>query len=104
VLLFPSTYESFGFVALEAMAAGAVVVGYDTDVNRSTFGDAMVRVPRGDLDALAEAAAGCFADRNRWEEHHQLGRATAARYEWETSTGQVARRIVQECHLPHGGP
>jgi glycosyltransferase involved in cell wall biosynthesis len=104
VVLFPSTYESFGFVALEAMAAGAVVVGYDTDVNRSTFGDGMVRVPRGDVALLAETAAGYSIDPTLWGIQHQLCLATAARFDWEASTGRVAKRVIEECRAPRGAP
>jgi glycosyltransferase involved in cell wall biosynthesis len=102
VLLFPSTYESFGLVALEAMAAGAVVVGYDSDVSRRAFGEGMVQVPSGDVRALADAAAGCFADRTRWQRQHQRSLATAARYDWEASSDQLAQRVLEECRVAPG--
>ncbi len=104
VLLFPSTHESFGLVALEAMAAGAVVVGYDTEVNRSAFGEGMVRVPNGDPRAMSDSAIGYFADRTRWEEQHRRSLATALAYDWDTSGNQVASRIIEERRTPTGLP
>ena len=56
VLLFPSHYESFGMVALDALACGVPVVAYDLGVYREVFEDKLITVPCGNTTALAQAA------------------------------------------------
>lgn len=61
---FPSTYEPFGFMALEAMALRATTVvghGFDEDVVGSTAG-ACVRTATSDPGELAEALARVLED------------------------------------------
>ena len=50
-----SREEGFGFTPLEALAAGAPPVVSELDVFVETLGDAALRVPPGDPDALADA-------------------------------------------------
>jgi glycosyltransferase involved in cell wall biosynthesis len=50
-----SREEGFGFTPLEAMAAGVPSVVSDLPVFTETLGDAALRVPVGDVDALADA-------------------------------------------------
>ena len=62
VLLAPSRYEGLGLVALEAMAAGAVVAGYDVDGLRDAVGDLGPLVAAGDGEALARVTTALLAD------------------------------------------
>ncbi len=64
VACYPSLYEPFGIVALEAMAAGIPVVVSDAGglpevVEHNVSG---IVCPRGDSDALADAIVGLFRD------------------------------------------
>lgn len=55
VVLVPSSFEGLGMVALEAMAAGAAVVGYDVDGLHDTVGRYGIVVPAGSVTALGDA-------------------------------------------------
>ena len=64
VACYPSLYEPFGIVALEAMAAGIPVIVSDAGglpevVEHNVSG---IVCPRGDSDALADAITGVFRD------------------------------------------
>jgi D-inositol-3-phosphate glycosyltransferase len=64
VCLIPSRYESFGMVALEAMASGVPVVASRAGGLAVTVQDGATGrlVPEGDVPALARAVAGLLAD------------------------------------------
>lgn len=68
VVLVPSSYEGLGMVALEAMAAGAAVVGYDVTGLHDTIGSHGSLVPRGDVSALAQATHRLLSDDSYREE------------------------------------
>ena len=79
VLLLPSEQESFGLVALEAMACGAPVIG--------TSGSGLAEVvddgrtghlhPVGEIDAMAESALALLIDRERWSRFSAAARDRA---------------------------
>ena len=64
VCLIPSRYESFGMVALEAMASGVPVIASRAGGLALTVQDGVTGrlVPEGDVAALAQAVAGLLAD------------------------------------------
>jgi glycosyltransferase involved in cell wall biosynthesis len=63
VVVLASRYEGLNLVALEARAAGAVVVGYDVTGLRDSIGPYGVLVPAGDVAGLAAACGRLFAHR-----------------------------------------
>lgn len=107
--VFPSLYEPFGIVALEACAARCPVIvsaagGLAEVIDPGVTG--MV-VPPGDERALADAVLACLRDpvaaRARADSALRMVRA---RYTWErvaAETQAVYRRVTQEWHTSSWG-
>jgi D-inositol-3-phosphate glycosyltransferase len=88
----PSRYESFGMVALEAMACGVPVIASRAGGLAVTVQDGATGrlVPEGDVAALARSVAGLLADESG---RHALGaRAVewARRFAWPSIGRSVA--------------
>jgi L-malate glycosyltransferase len=68
LLLLPSQSESFGLVALEAMACGVPVVASDVGGIREVVdhGVSGYLAPVGDVDAMGDYAAAILRDRDLW--------------------------------------
>jgi glycosyltransferase involved in cell wall biosynthesis len=84
VFAFPSTYESFGIVALEAMQLGVPVVGFDLPVYDGVF-DAMVKVPFGSTHAMAEEILALLTDAKRYAAVSRAAKENAQRFSWDSS-------------------
>lgn len=90
VLLMPSRYEGLGIVALEAMAAGAAVAGYDVTGLRDAAGAHGVLVPAGDTAALAAAVVSLLDDPARRVERAARAREhVVAHYSWATCAARM---------------
>jgi len=87
LMAMPSTREGFGLVAVEAMAAGCPVVLSDLPVFHENFTPEVdcIMAPVGDQRRLEEACGRVLADRALGERLIRGGRATAARFSWDTA-------------------
>jgi glycosyltransferase involved in cell wall biosynthesis len=70
----PNWIEQFGRVLIEAMAAGAVVVGSDCGEIPNVIGPAGLIFPEGDSAALADGLRSLAEDGALWERLAQAGR------------------------------
>lgn len=79
LFVLPSNRESFGLVALEAIACGVPALAYDAGGIREviTDGETGALRPVGDLDAMSAAALDILGDENRWNAMSAAGAADA---------------------------
>ena len=87
---YPSLYEGFGLVPLEAMSAGRPVVTTRAPAIPEVAGDAALYVEAGDADALASSLQRVLTDQELAADLGARGRARAANYTWErTADGLI---------------
>ena len=94
VTVLPSYYESFGMVALEAMACGSAVIASRVGGLVTTVRDGVTGflVPDGDVEALAERIGALVADQDlRWRVGRE-GVRWAAQHRWAC----VAEAVCKE--------
>ncbi len=92
VLVMPSHYESFGMVALEAMACGTPVIA--SDVGGLGFlvrdGETGFTVPDGEPDKLCDKLSLLLSDHDLRAEMGRCAVEVAQSYDWE----KIAKQIV----------
>jgi glycosyltransferase involved in cell wall biosynthesis len=78
-----SRYETFGMVALEALACGTPVIAFDIPCLREVLRpETAALVPAFQVEAYAEALAGLLADPERCRRMGQRGREAARGFDW----------------------
>lgn len=82
LFVYPSLYEGFGLPLLEAMAAGAPVIGSNISSLPEVVGDAGELVDPLDPDALARTMEQILSDPARRAHLGDAGRARAAMFPW----------------------
>jgi glycosyltransferase involved in cell wall biosynthesis len=91
----PSYLEGFGLPPLEAAAHGTPAVVSDLACFAETLGDAALRVPAGDVGALADALLRIGRDDELRARLGAAARERAARYTWERAAAALHPLLVQ---------
>ena len=91
IVVVPSHYESFGLVALEAMACGTPVVASETGGLAFLIrdGETGFHVPAGDVGSLADRLARLLQDDVLLERLGRQAAAYAKGYDWAEITDQI---------------
>jgi glycosyltransferase involved in cell wall biosynthesis len=85
VVAYPSRYEGFGLVPLEALTVGTPVVATRVGALPEVLGDRVPLVPPDDPDALAQALDRILTDDAARAEVLTAGRDRAASFRWDTT-------------------
>ena len=89
VLVFPSSWEGFGWPPLEAMACGTPVVASNIPAVAEVVGDAGVLVPPDDPSAIASATEQVLTDPAFAASLRQKGLARAKRFTWADTAART---------------
>lgn len=106
VVVVPSHYESFGMVALEAMACGTPVVASQVGGLAFLVQDGITGfvVPDGEPDLLGQRLARLICDAELREKLGYQGAVVAQSYSWEKITAQIIqvyeRMLAKQQPLP----
>jgi glycosyltransferase involved in cell wall biosynthesis len=83
LLSYPAIYEGAGLPPLEAMACGAPVVTTDARAISEMVGDAAIRLPAKDHEALATSLVEMLSNENARKELSERGIKHVAQYTWD---------------------
>jgi len=105
VVVMPSHYESFGMVALEAMAMGTPVIASEVGglAHLIQPGVTGFHVPSRDPEALAARLLVLLTDKALRQKLGQQARTYAKQYSWEAITARMID-VYQEVAAPHAHP
>ena len=97
LVVHPAFYDSGGMFAAEAMAFGLPAVGFNLASYASYYPQGMLKVPVGDLDAMAQAILKLLKDYSaRIKLGQQAKDMVVNNWSWDSRATQVFQTIVHE--------
>ena len=93
LLVFPSTYESFGMVAAEGMACGLPVVAYALPVYEEIYPAGMIKAKIGDINGLAQGMLDLLCDDSARENLARQALEVSRAFTWEKTAAQILERV-----------
>lgn len=93
LLVFPSTYESFGMAAAEGMACGLPVVAYALAVYEEIFPAGMLKAAIGDINGLAKLILDLLSDNSLRERISMQAQEVSQSFSWEKTARQILERL-----------
>jgi D-inositol-3-phosphate glycosyltransferase len=102
MVVVPSHYESFGMVALEAMACGAPVIASDVGGLSFSVSDGFngYLVPNGDPDALAYKVTLLLKFEGLRNQLGEQARRWVERYDWPNIAAEISELYEQVLEGP----
>lgn len=92
--VFPSTYESFGMVAAEAMACGLPVVAYDLPIYKEIYPSGMFKAEIGDIDGLAKYIIELIENEELRLKMSKEVYKSSQRFDWEKTAEKILDRLI----------
>jgi glycosyltransferase involved in cell wall biosynthesis len=89
LFVYPSFYEGFGMPPLEAMACGTPVITSDNSSLPEVVGDAAIKIPARDTQALSAAVERVLGDPQLAASMRERGLLQAQRFTWERSAERL---------------
>lgn len=93
MLVFPSTYESFGMAAAEGMACGLPVAAYALPVYDEIYPAGMLKVKIGDINGLAQGMLDLLCNDNMRESVARQALEVSRAFTWEKTAAQILERV-----------
>ncbi len=106
VLIFPSLFEGFGRVMLEAMACGLCVVGFAEGglPDIATFGSDAFFCPAGNVETLRDLIEGCLKDPAMARAVGRRASVTVQRYSTALSASLIEGFAIERRRVVLGSP
>jgi glycosyltransferase involved in cell wall biosynthesis len=90
-LAFPSLYEGFGLVLVEAMACGCPVVAYKNSAIPEVAGDSALLANNNDLEEFTESIGKLISDNELRNQLITRGKQRAANFTWEKCAKETCK-------------
>jgi alpha-1,3-rhamnosyl/mannosyltransferase len=96
--VYPSLYEGFGLPVLEAMQCGCPVITSNDPAIAEVVGDAALRVPCEDTEALTAAMTRILRNPSERAALCQAGLARAAQFSWRETARRTREVYAAACN------